>query len=77
VLDGLSGDQRFFLARAQGRRQLIRDQALRNQVLSDPHSPNVYRINGVVRNMDAWYEAFDVRQGDALYLPDPERVEIW
>jgi len=77
VLDGLSGDQRFFLARAQGRRQLIRDQALRNQLLSDPHSPNVYRINGVVRNMDAWYAAFNVQPGTALYLPDPERVEIW
>jgi predicted metalloendopeptidase len=77
VLDGLSGDQRFFLARAQGRRQLIRDQALRNQLLSDPHSPNVYRINGVVRNMDAWYAAFNVQPGTALYLPDAERVEIW
>jgi predicted metalloendopeptidase len=77
ILDGLTGDQRFFLARAQGRRQIIRDQALRNQVLSDPHSPNVYRINGVVRNMDAWYAAFNVQQGDALYLPDSERVEIW
>jgi putative endopeptidase len=77
VLDGLTGDQRFFLARGQGRRQLIRDQALRNQVLSDPHSPNRYRINGVVRNMDAWYAAFNVQQGDALYLADPDRVEIW
>jgi putative endopeptidase len=77
VLDGLTGEQRFFLARAQGRRQLIRDQALRNQVLSDPHSPNVYRINGVVRNMDAWYSAFNVRQADALFLPDSERVAIW
>ena len=77
VLDGLTGDQRFFLARAQGRRQIIRDQALRNLVLSDPHSPNVYRINGVVRNMDAWYGAFNVQQGDALYLADSERVEIW
>ena len=77
VLDGLSGDQRFFLARAQGRRQLIRDQALRNQVLSDPHSPNVYRINGVVRNMDAWYAAFNVRSGDTLYLSNADRVAIW
>ncbi len=77
VLDGLTGDQRFFLARAQGRRQIIRDQALRNLVLSDPHAPNVYRINGVVRNMDAWYGAFNVQQGEALYLPDNERVEIW
>ncbi len=77
VLDGLTGDQRFFLARAQGRRQLIRDQALRNQLLSDPHSPNVYRINGVVRNMDAWYTAFNVQPGDALYLSSSDRVQIW
>ncbi|WP_395645918.1 M13 family metallopeptidase [Terricaulis sp.] len=77
LLEGTTGVQRFFLARAQGRRQIIRDQALRNQILSDPHSPNVYRINGVVRNMDAWYEAFNVQEGDALYLPDDQRVEIW
>jgi predicted metalloendopeptidase len=77
VLDELTGDQRFFMARAQGRRQIIRDQALRNQVLSDPHSPNVYRINGIVRNMDAWYAAFSIQPGDALYLADSDRVEIW
>lgn len=77
VLDGTTGDQRFFLARAQARRQLTRDQTLRNQVLSDPHSPAVYRINGVVRNMDAWYAAFNVQPGDALYLPPEERVTIW
>lgn len=77
VLDGYSGDQRFFLARAQGRCQIIRDQALRNQVLSDPHSPNVYRINGVVHNMDAWYEAFAVQPADKLYLSPDERVKIW
>lgn len=77
VLDGLTGDQRFFMARAQGRKQIIRDQALRNQVLSDPHSPNVYRVNGIVRNVDAWYAAFNVQPGDALYLPEDQRVEIW
>ncbi len=77
VLDGLTGDQRFFLSRAQGRKQIIRDQALTNQVLSDAHSPNVYRINGVVRNMDAWYAAFNVQPGEALYLADDQRVEIW
>ncbi len=77
VLEGTTGDQRFFMARAQARRQLTRDQALRNQVLSDPHSPAVYRINGVVRNMDAWYAAFNVQPGDALYLPPEGRVTIW
>ena len=77
VLDGLSGDQRFFLSWAQAWRMAIRDEALRNQVLSDPHSPGRFRCNGSVRNMDAWYAAFDVRPGAALYLPDAERVEIW
>ncbi|MEQ1619419.1 MAG: M13 family metallopeptidase, partial [Terricaulis sp.] len=77
VLEGTTGDQRFFMARAQARRQLTRDQALRNQVLSDPHSPAVYRINGVVRNMDAWYAAFNVAPGDRLYLPPEARVTIW
>src|SRR5262249_240091 len=55
VLDGYSGEQRFFLGWAQAWRALIRDEALRNQVLTDPHSPSIYRCNGTVRNMDAWY----------------------
>ncbi len=76
-LDGLSGDQRFFLSWAQAWRAKIRDEALRNQVMSDPHSPARFRCNGTVRNMDAWYAAFDVRPSAALYLPDGERVEIW
>jgi putative endopeptidase len=77
VLEGTTGEQRFFMSRAQSRRQLMRDQTLRNQVLTDPHSPAVYRINGVVRNMDAWYAAFGAEPGDALYLPPAERVTIW
>ncbi len=77
VLEGTTGDQRFFMARAQHRKQLIREQQLRNQVMTGPHSPARYRINGVVRNMDAWYEAFNVQPGDALYLPPEERVTIW
>jgi predicted metalloendopeptidase len=77
VLDGLTGDQRFFLAWAQVWREVVRDEALRNQVLSDPHSPALFRVNGVVRNIDAWYDAFDVQPGDALYLPPEERVQIW
>ncbi len=77
VLDGLSGDQRFFLGWAQAWRGLIRDAALRNQILTDPHSPAVYRCNGTVRNMDAWYAAFNVQPGDALYLPPEERVTVW
>jgi putative endopeptidase len=75
--DGLSGDQRFFLSWGQVWRQLNRDEDLRSQVTSDPHSPAKFRINGVVRNIDAWYGAFDVRPGDKLYLPPQERVRIW
>jgi putative endopeptidase len=77
VLGGLSGEQRFFLGWAQAWRTLYRDQSLRNQAMSDPHSPGMYRVNGVVRNEDAWYEAFGVKPGDALYLPPSERVRIW
>jgi putative endopeptidase len=77
ALDGYSGDQRFFLGWAQVWRSLYRDQALRNQVLTDPHSPAMYRVNGVVRNVDAWYTAFDVKQGDDLFLAPEKRVKIW
>jgi putative endopeptidase len=76
-LDGVSGDQRFFLGWAQVWQELIRDQRLRNQVLSDPHSPAVFRVNGVVRNMEAWYAAFNVQPGEALYLAPADRVLIW
>jgi putative endopeptidase len=77
VLDGLTGDQRFFLSWAQAWRNLIRDARLRTQVMSDPHSPPKFRVNGVVRNMDAWYSAFNVQPGDKLYLAPDERVRIW
>jgi putative endopeptidase len=77
LLAGLSGDQRFFLSWAQVWRQKQRDEDLRSQVTSDPHSPADFRINGVVRNIDAWYAAFDVRAGEKLYLPPQERVRIW
>jgi len=77
TLDGVTGDQRFFLGWAQAWRSLIRDPALRNQVLTDPHSPALYRCNGTVRNMDTWYAAFEAQPSDALYLPPAERVTIW
>ena len=77
VIDGLTGDQRFFMAWAQVWRAKYRDEAIRQQMLSDPHSPPVYRVNGVVRNLDKWYEAFDIQPGDALYLPPEERIHIW
>jgi putative endopeptidase len=77
VLAGLSGDQRFFLSWAQVWRTKQRDEDLRSQVTSNPHSPAKYRVNGVVRNVDAWYRAFNVQPGDKLYLPPAERVHIW
>jgi putative endopeptidase len=77
VIDGLTGDQRFFLAFAQAWRNNVREGALRQQVLTDPHSPPQFRVNGVVRNVDAWYRAFNVQPGDQLYLPPEQRVHIW
>jgi putative endopeptidase len=77
VIDGFTGDQRFFHGWGQVWRTLYREQALRNQIITGPHSPGEFRANGVVRNMDAWYAAFDVKAGDKLYLPPEERVKIW
>jgi putative endopeptidase len=77
VMDGLTGDQRFFLSWAQVWQGLYRDAQLRKQVLSDPHSPPQFRVNGAVRNLDAWYAAFDVKSTDRLYLAPEERVRIW
>ncbi|HEY0012723.1 MAG TPA: M13 family metallopeptidase [Allosphingosinicella sp.] len=76
-IDGLTGDQRFFLAFAQAWRSNIREAALRERLLTDTHSPPEWRVNGIVRNMDAWYRAFNVRPGDRLYLPPEQRVRIW
>jgi endothelin-converting enzyme/putative endopeptidase len=77
VIGGLTGDQRFFLAFAQAWRTNVREGALRQQVLTNPHSPAEFRVNGVVRNVDAWYRAFNVQPGDRLYLPPDQRVHIW
>jgi len=77
VIDGFTGEQRVFLGYAQVWRSKVRDEALRRQIATDPHSPAVYRANGAVRNVPEFYEAFDVQEGDALYLPPEERVKIW
>ena len=77
VIGGLTGDQRFFLAYAQAWRSKLREGAARNQLLTDPHSPAYYRVNGIVRNVDAWYTAFNVKPGDKLYLAPEQRVKIW
>jgi putative endopeptidase len=77
VLDGLTGDQRVFLGWAQVWRSAVRPDALRRQIVSDVHSPNVQRVDGVVRNVDAWYDAWGVKPGDALYVAPDQRVHIW
>jgi putative endopeptidase len=77
VIDGLTGDQRFFLAWAQVWRSTQREANYRNRLRTDPHAPEEYRINGVVRQLDEWYEAFGVKPGDAMYLPPEKRVRIW
>ena len=77
VIGGFTGDQRFFLAWAQVWRNKYTADALRAQLVNGPHSPPQYRINGVVRNLDAWYEAFGVTEDDPLYLPPEQRVRIW
>ena len=77
VIDGLTGDQRFFLAWAQVWRSMQREEIGRQRLQVDPHSPEEYRVNGVVRNIDAWYDAFGVTPDDELYLPPDERVKIW
>jgi endothelin-converting enzyme/putative endopeptidase len=77
VIDGLTGDQRFFLSYAQAWQAKVREGAARSRLLTDPHSPPYYRVNGIVRNVDAWYAAFGVKPGDKLYLAPAERVHIW
>jgi putative endopeptidase len=77
VIDGLTGDQRFFLAWAQVWRGQYREDALRSQIRQGPHSPTQYRTNGIVRNLDEWYEAFGVTPDDDLYLPPEQRIRIW
>lgn len=77
VIDGMTGDQRFFIGWAQAWQGKDREDAERQQILTDPHSPDMYRTNGIVRNVDAWYAAFNVKPGDKLYLAPAQRVHIW
>jgi predicted metalloendopeptidase len=76
VIDGFTGDQRFFIAYAQSWAMKMRDEALRGRITTDGHAPAQYRAL-TVRNIDAWYRAFDVQPGDKLYLPPEKRVRIW
>ena len=77
ILNGFTGNQRVFIGWAQGWRFKARDEYLRNQVLTDPHSYPKYRVIGVMNNMPEFYAAFDVKEGDEHYLPEDERVNIW
>jgi putative endopeptidase len=76
VIDGLTGDQQFFLSYAQSWRSKTREEALRQQLLGDGHSPGKYRAY-TVRNLDAWYDAFGVEPGQALFLAPDARVRVW
>lgn len=77
VIDGLTGDQRFFIAWAQVWRSQQREDNYRQRLRTDPHSPEEYRTNGVVRNLAEWYEAFGITESDPMYLAPEERVRIW
>ena len=77
VIDGLSGDQRFFLAWAQVWKGKYRDESLLTLIKTNPHSPVMYRANGPLRNFDPWYKAFDVKAGEKMYLAPDQRVRIW
>jgi putative endopeptidase len=77
VIDGLTGDQRVFLGWAQAWAGKSKPEAIRNLTTSDPHSYRKYRVNGVVPNIDAWYAAFGIKPGDALYIPPDKRARIW
>ena len=76
-IGGLTGDQRFYLSYGQVWRAKQRESSIRTQTLSDPHSPNMFRVIGPTRNQDEWYAAFDVKPGDKYYLPPDQRVHLW
>ena len=77
TIDGLTGDQRFFHGWAQIWRRLYRDEELRRRLDVDPHSPSQYRCNGILSNMDAFYEAFEIKPSDKMYIAPDDRVRIW
>ena len=77
VIDGFTGEQRFFMGWAQAWRTLWRDEALRQQLVNGTHSPGHIRAYAPLRNMDAWYDAFDVTAADPLWVAPEDRVRIW
>ena len=76
-IDGFTAEQRFFMSWATVWRTLTRDDALRRQIKTDPHSPGRQRATQPLKNIDAFYEAFDIKEGDKMYLPEEQRVRIW
>ena len=77
VIDGYTGDQRFFIGWAQGWARKYRDDELRRRLLTDPHSPSEYRTNIIVSDLPEFYAAFDVKPGDKMYRAPADRVKIW
>ncbi|NUS35361.1 MAG: peptidase M13, partial [Pseudarthrobacter sp.] len=77
VLDGLTGQQRFFASWAAGWRQVIRQEEAIRRLATDPHSPNEFRTNAIAKNLDPFHEAFDVTDQDGMWMPPAERVSIW
>lgn len=76
-IDGFTPEQRFFMSWATVWRTLSREDALRDQVKTDPHSPGRYRATEPLKNIDAFYEAFDIKEGDPMYVAPENRVRIW
>ena len=77
VIDGLTGDQRFFMGYAQIWRSKIVEKSMRNRVATDPHSPGEFRALGSLSNMPEFYKAFNVKEGDKMYIAPENRVKIW
>lgn len=77
IIDGTTGLQRFFISWARTWQELANKESERNKILTDPHSPNQFRANGVVRNMDEWYQTFGVDKDNKLYLEPEQRIRIW
>ena len=77
VIDGLTGQQRFFASWAAGWRQVIRQEEAIRRLATDPHSPNEFRTNAIAKNLDPFHEAFDVTEEDGMWMPPGERVSIW
>ena len=77
IIDGLTGDQRFFIAHAMGWREKMRPETRRVRITVDPHSPEEFRCNQIISNLDLFYEAFEVKEGDGMWLDRESRVSIW